>query len=963
MSLYGALFTGVSGLNAQGQKIAIISDNISNVNTVGYKEGQAQFQTLVVNSTAQASYSPGGVRNTTRINVDKQGIIQSTSAPTDIAISGKGFFAVNSSSDSSSQMLYSRAGSFRQDSTGNFVNSQGFFLQGWPLDRNGNLPGAPGNLNTISSANLESLQTVNVENSGGTANATTELRLGVNLNAGQAVQQGAGANITMDTLSTENRLLAADQIIVPDETNATAPSFGLSPLNNLTRGDRFTVTTGGGLNYDYTYGGFTIGRNVNNADLAANIGDAGNDISPIAFDGAAAGTGITLNSGDSFYTVDIGTDASALGLVAGSRIRLNNVTMSNTLGIPISEFNGIVTVQSVSAGPGTTFTVATSVAAGVGGPANETAGSFNTRLFSGNIFDATGVNQPFFSSTTNLGDYTAAARSFTISNASVPNGTVTFTYTASSPNTQSGQFNSLATLAEAINNTAGLTARISGTSVSSGRLVVGAENANEAVTFNNVDANGNTTLSGLNWIQELDLRDITTGNRVFSTMQGLANIVNSDAGLSATITNPLSDSTLNIFNDDPLDTIRFQDFAAPAVNLPANPISAIANFLAGPPQTVDVTVDLVGHTFNLGDNVVLGGLTDITNGGETLTAAELNRSHQVVAPVVAGTSFTVRVQTAALAAIAGGTGGGAAGTAQSTNQGSILAELGIVASLNGATYTRGDTGNLGPVYDASAVTGKNMASGDITAHFSRTVTVYDPLGDGHDLRVAFLKIGENKWAVEVFGINPSEISTTRPDGIVAAGIIEFNGDASLKNVSSELLNPININWTNGAASNTINLNLGNAGFPAGTVGATIIGDTSGMSQFEGRYNVAFITQNGAPVGELVGVTIDKEGFVIASFTNGETKKLYKVPIADFANPNGLRAISGNVFAQTNASGNVNLREAGQNGAGDVVSNALEASNVDLAEQLTDMIVAQRAYQSNTRVITTTDELLERLTQI
>ena len=110
MSLYGALFTGVSGLNAQGQKIAIISDNISNVNTVGYKEGEAQFQTLVVNSTSNSAYNPGGVRNVTRLNVDKTGIIQSTAAPTDIAISGSGFFAVNSSIDGSSQVLYSRAG-------------------------------------------------------------------------------------------------------------------------------------------------------------------------------------------------------------------------------------------------------------------------------------------------------------------------------------------------------------------------------------------------------------------------------------------------------------------------------------------------------------------------------------------------------------------------------------------------------------------------------------------------------------------------------------------------------------------------------------------------------------------------------------------------------------------------------------------------------------------------------------
>ena len=143
----------------------------------------------------------------------------------------------------------------------------------------------------------------------------------------------------------------------------------------------------------------------------------------------------------------------------------------------------------------------------------------------------------------------------------------------------------------------------------------------------------------------------------------------------------------------------------------------------------------------------------------------------------------------------------------------------------------------------------------------------------------------------------------------------------------------------------------------------MIGRSDGLSQFDSGYNVDFANQNGAPVGQLVSVSITEEGVVVASYSNGETQALYKLPIADFANPDGLRAVTGNVFSQTRESGEVNLRESGTNGTGSVVSAALEQSNVDLAEQLTDMIVAQRSYQANTKVIKTADELLEQLNQI
>ncbi len=119
-----------------------------------------------------------------------------------------------------------------------------------------------------------------------------------------------------------------------------------------------------------------------------------------------------------------------------------------------------------------------------------------------------------------------------------------------------------------------------------------------------------------------------------------------------------------------------------------------------------------------------------------------------------------------------------------------------------------------------------------------------------------------------------------------------------------------------------------------------------------------MSQNGTPVGQLTGVSIDSSGNIIASYNNGQTQKLYKIPLAEFTDPDQLQSITGNAFAQSSASGEVNLKQAGQSGVGAISSGALEQSNVELANQLTDMIVAQRAYQANTKVIQTADTLLD-----
>ncbi len=177
MSVFGSLFTAVSALSAQSQAMGMISNNIANVNTVGYKRTDAAFSSLVTNASRSTFYSPGSVRALQNARINQQGLLQQSASSTDIAISGNGFFVVRSSTSSTAEPLYTRTGTFSEDSTGALKNTNGYFLYGWPLDQDGNLPAAQ--------ADINSLVPVDVAFLGGLTQPTTQAHLALNLDASQ----------------------------------------------------------------------------------------------------------------------------------------------------------------------------------------------------------------------------------------------------------------------------------------------------------------------------------------------------------------------------------------------------------------------------------------------------------------------------------------------------------------------------------------------------------------------------------------------------------------------------------------------------------------------------------------------------------------------------------------------------------------------------------------------------------
>ncbi len=547
MSIFGSLFTAVSGMQAQSDSISMISNNIANVSTVGFKRTDAAFSSLVTNPEYATSYSSGSVHSVQNARIDQQGILQQSSSGTDIAISGNGFFVVKSSvTDPLSEPLYTRAGSFSEDSNGVLKNTAGFYLQGWPIDQNGNLPASQGD--------ISSLVPVNISFIGGITMPTTSADLSLNLEQGEV------------------------QSPYPVASGFTS---------DFTRG--ITV-------YDSLGTGQDMDINFKKMETPTAIAAGSVDLSGII--------GLMSNTPPFLATDQFSITVGAVGPTT--------ITLNGTVADMLSDINGIV---------------------------------------DGNM---------------------------------------------------------------------------------------------DPVAYAQIDSNGCLTIKAV----------------------------------------------------------------------------------------------------NIGDNITL---TDVTN-----------------TPLA-------------------------------------LASLGMGAS-------------------------------PVTATAPAAPTLLTPLTDAANT--------EGWWTIDF---------RTPSGAIINAGAINFTGAGSLnavENAAGEI--PIalsNINWGNGSDPQDINF------------------DISGFTQFAGEYNVISSTQNGAELGLRTGISIDDEGFVVAHFSNGQSSNIYKLAVATFANANGLKELTGNVFRESDSSGNFNLREAGSGSAGKIAPGALEASNVDLAEEFSKMIVTQRAYSANTKVISTADQMTQELLKL
>ena len=212
--------------------------------------------------------------------------------------------------------------------------------------------------------------------------------------------------------------------------------------------------------------------------------------------------------------------------------------------------------------------------------------------------------------------------------------------------------------------------------------------------------------------------------------------------------------------------------------------------------------------------------------------------------------------------------------------------------------------------------------------------LFDSLGNPQSMVLTFAKTGANSWSWTSSWIDPST-------GSPYSGTLTFNPDGTIN------------------SRTTVNLTFN----PPGANQMDVTLDFSGVTQFAAPTSIKMLSQNGYPSGVLDSFTIDATGVITGSYSNGISLDIARVAVAGFANPAGLLDRGGGFFIESNNSGAANIGAAGTNGLGELVPGALEMSNVDLAQEFTDMIVTQRGFQANARVITTSDEILQELVNL
>lgn len=895
MSLSSSLYTGTSGLGNTSKALQVTSNNIANTNTLAFKKGSTTFaDTLYQTVGTQAGAAQVGlgmsVGNVAQVFTD--GSLETTSNSTDLAIGGDGFFIV--SQVGSDETFYTRAGNFSFDDSGALVNSEGYILQGWNVDSEGDAVGAVtdlvltaftsspeeteemtiiANLNSDSDSNTSVLSNVYEYEDGETTTVSSD---SYEYQTVVTVYDSLGSAHEITVYYDKKSGTEWEYIIVasPEEDNRNLAE-GTSSQGLLARGT-ITFSESSGEIVSMTMEEFS-GRVGNVETIGSNTVDDVNfeiqDSEAMLLDG---------------YGIEMSFD--------GSQWALNTATLPTAYQdaqIIYSDDQNIYLVLDPASSGG-------AEEADLKIKLDQDAVAGDTITF--DINDTTDLHVQDLESIVYTGD---ASNNTTveINDPSVMTRDAENCSIIWNPLTESWQWSNPEDAAKAgtlvtdmaTNNTAAVTT-----------TVMEITNAADlTITAEDIDLMYNATLGAWDWNEALKEDDLVNAANTFETENemSLEIISAGDEGAVATVNDitlewdgtqwtVLDDGGLNVSivaaesSDTQVRVEIYDTNAAQASTIQYTFDSAIST-AAG--QTVSFGIDPSPPAEYADAEIVATGNNSV--------AIDFNGN--------GSTDLTINVTSGAAVTLAGG------------ETLSFDVDPDVPPAEYGNAVLTGDATKA--VIDLDGSGGEDDRE-DIVFTFAEDLTL------AVQSTISFDISGSSAWR---------ECST---DEAKETGYFQFTTDF----LGGEF----------GSTQTDISFNIGSS-----WDGNNWVNDSLSTTQYAKSSSTTYQDSDGYPPGDLTGVEVSSDGTVTGSYSNGQDLDLFKIALADFNNPNGLISEGGNLYSATLESGAAITNTAGSNGLGELSSYSLEMSNVDISDEFVSMIELQNAYEANAKVITTVDEMM------
>ena len=869
-----SLWSGVSGLRVHQVGMDVEGNNIANVNTYGFKYSRVNYSTMFAQTMAiatQPTDTTGG-KNAKQVGlgvmaaatqrIHSQGSISGTDSNYDVAIEGNGFFLV--SNDGGKTRYLTRDGAFNQDAAGNFVNSNGYIVQGWVRDPvTGRIDTAlsPGNLSWDPAMNLP-------------ANPSSSIFLNAQLNSGRKITQETSRYIySLDSAHGRRTVTGADN----DENGTKANQF-------YTKSNNSVDVTEKAVDFASVFNGSTYeGLNLRNGQsfwfsyADAKFTTAHTGLNNVLFD--------PTNNNNQPNVIFWGSENHKVSL----DITLNGVNITSDAITGIDSAQSLI--NSYSSKTGVEVSISSDKKSLIFTNRNANGTEDNMKNIDLKVNQG---NQAGELATINLG---AQPPTYTINAATNNNSTW---FTAANQNSEKVITAHRYEYSHSAVDIPAMHDPVSGTPPFNAADLQGA---------NQTAANAASRRYAAALIGDLN----NTNARVFHSTEDLRELMQRDARYGV---------DYNSLGNSAAGTVQWAQGGANAnaansnINLNVKlEVNSTGRYVfsnpAGTATLNNVQFDLVaGGTY---------GSTTIPAGGVTIAPNTTSSAENMTFQATAYKNEQRQI---------------------STND--ALANL--FKSMQG-------------VLDAGNETKQSVSM--VLSSFSTSLEMYDSLGTLHLLNVEWTKHettvdGGNLWQMI---LRLDEPATFNAVGLarnnIIVGSVRFGNDGSLTSFEPT---EFTFSGNNGSAPNQrVELNLGAS---AGFNGLVSNEQTSALSQQQTDGYAPGVLKQG-----MQNMSIDQNGVIMGSFTNGITMPMGKIAMGNVVNEAGLQDMGNNLWAVSNNSGTLTIGAPNVGGRGAFKSGALELSNADLSLSLTNLIVIQRGYQANSKTITTSDTMLNTLLQL